>query len=401
MHFFRPVKCLKCGQICIFSHFIKWRSDWVELLWGRQYPPAAWLHAISLLHPSFINMSSPSSSPSLSSSASLQPAPQYPLPLTQSFLYETYRPGALHLTPCTVDQYFELPFGNDDKYELVNGLLWWKGMVTHTHDEARDRNAAEINRRFLDRSYVVVVERSLHVASSSQHASNRSNSTSTSLASDSDCCTIRRPDIAVFEPVRTPNRGDLSPRSQKITFPRNHPPLLVMELTSPSSRNVDLHSKWNEYEKAGVPCYVIVDRAAKKDPSVIVGILANGTYSKSVFRGDDVVTGSLFDELRFSAQYLLDPPRSLEEIRQSPVKKLKTTIARQARENARKANTIDRQAQRIAELERQMDSQTKREARTSSGSSANSNSPSKPPKQKRLKMKKNWSLAHEAGRRWG
>ena len=85
-------------------------------------------------------------------------------------------------------------------------------MVTHMHDEARDQNAAEINRRFLDRSYVIVVERSLHVGSSSQHASNRSNSTSTSSASDSDCCTIRRPDIAVFEPGSMPNRGDLSPK---------------------------------------------------------------------------------------------------------------------------------------------------------------------------------------------
>ena len=360
-------------------------------------------------------MSSPSSSPSLSSPASLHHAPQYPLPLTQSFLYETYHPGALHLTPCTVDQYFELPFGNDDKYELVNGLLWWKGMVTHTHDEARDRNAAEINRRFVDRGYEIVVERSLHVGAPSEHASNRSNSTSTS-ASGSDYCTIRRPDIAVFEPGRAPNRGDLSPRSKKITFPRNYPPLLAVELTSPSTRNVDLHSKWDEYEEAGVLCYAIIDRAAKKDSSVIVGILTNGKYTKSVFRGDDVVRGSLFDQLGFSAQYLLDPPRSITEIRNSPIKKWKTTnarqastIARQANENARQASTIDllnkekarqastidrqanenaRQARRIAELERQRDSKTKREARRSSGSSANSNSPSKPPKHKRPKMGK-------------
>ena len=297
-------------------------------------------------------MPSPSSSPSLSSPSSLHHAPQYPLPLTQSFLYETYHPGELHLTPCTVDQYFELPCGNDDKYELVNGLLWWKGIATHSHDEARDRTAAEINRKFIERSYEIVVERTLHIGAPSEHASSRSNTTSTSSTPGSDSCTIRRPDIAVFEPGRAPNRGDLSPRSKKITFPRNYPPLLAVELTSPSTRNVDLHSKWDESEEAGVLCYAIVDRAAKKDPSVIVGILTNGKYTKSVFRGDDVVRGSLFDQLGFSAQYLLDPPRSLTEIRNSPIKKFKTTIARQESTIDRQASTIDRQAQRIAELER-------------------------------------------------
>ena len=47
------------------------------------------------------------------------------------------------------------------------------------------------------------------------------------------------------------------------TFPMrswNGHPLLVMEVTSPSTRKGDLNEKVTEYHKAGVPYYVIVDR---------------------------------------------------------------------------------------------------------------------------------------------
>ena len=40
----------------------------------------------------------------------------------------------------------------------------------------------------------------------------------------------------------------------------NCEPLLVVEVTSPSTRKGDLHEKVKEYHKAGVPFYVIVDR---------------------------------------------------------------------------------------------------------------------------------------------
>jgi colicin import membrane protein len=42
-------------------------------------------------------------------------------------------------------------------------------------------------------------------------------------------------------------------------------PSLIIEITSPGTRNVDLISKVNEYAEAGVPYYVIVDTVRRKD----------------------------------------------------------------------------------------------------------------------------------------
>lgn len=36
-----------------------------------------------------------------------------------------HRPGALHLAPCTLQEYLELGYDNEDRYELVEGVLVW------------------------------------------------------------------------------------------------------------------------------------------------------------------------------------------------------------------------------------------------------------------------------------
>jgi hypothetical protein len=64
------------------------------------------------------------------------------------------------------------------------------------------------------------------------------------------------PDVSVFDGVR---RSWDSSRGTFVVREMNVRPLLVIEVTSPSTRNVDLNQKVVEYFQAGVPFYLIVD----------------------------------------------------------------------------------------------------------------------------------------------
>src|SRR5205823_1734881 len=69
------------------------------------------------------------------------------------------------------------------------------------------------------------------------------------------------PDIAVFE-----NVGTWDMRMGTFYVARlGARPLLVIEVTSPSTRNADLDEKVVEYFRARVPLYVIVDRRVDGD----------------------------------------------------------------------------------------------------------------------------------------
>jgi colicin import membrane protein len=64
------------------------------------------------------------------------------------------------------------------------------------------------------------------------------------------------PDLAVFEGVR-----EWEPTDGTFTVAdHGAQPVLVIEVTSPSTRNIDLGDKVAEYARAGVPFYAIIDR---------------------------------------------------------------------------------------------------------------------------------------------
>jgi colicin import membrane protein len=69
------------------------------------------------------------------------------------------------------------------------------------------------------------------------------------------------PDLAVFEGVR-----DWNPNDGTFTMvDHGARPLLVVEVTSPSTRENDLEEKVVEYHQAGVPFYAIVDRRMRRN----------------------------------------------------------------------------------------------------------------------------------------
>jgi colicin import membrane protein len=68
------------------------------------------------------------------------------------------------------------------------------------------------------------------------------------------------PDIAVIFNVRERRNWSTFDTAEEGTKPS-----LIIEITSPGTRNVDLISKVEEYAEAGVPYYVIVDTVRRKD----------------------------------------------------------------------------------------------------------------------------------------
>jgi colicin import membrane protein len=70
------------------------------------------------------------------------------------------------------------------------------------------------------------------------------------------------PDVAVFDGLRSTSTGGRGTFYVKDLHAR---PLLVVEVVSPNTRNVDLNEKVREYHRAGVPFYLIVDRSGRDD----------------------------------------------------------------------------------------------------------------------------------------
>ena len=66
------------------------------------------------------------------------------------------------------------------------------------------------------------------------------------------------------------------------------PPLLVVEVLSPSTRRRDVLGKWNVYAEAGVPSYWLVDPV---EPSLSVLTLTDGLYVETArVTGDEPLT---------------------------------------------------------------------------------------------------------------
>lgn len=91
---------------------------------------------------------------------------------------------------------------------------------------------------------------------------------------------------------------------------------MVVEITSlgdKASRSALLLDKWDEFERAGVSEYVVVDRDDPSrdgyDPAVIVGRLVPGKgrarYRESHFRGDELLTCSYFGGSGITAEHVL------------------------------------------------------------------------------------------------
>ena len=112
--------------------------------------------------------------------------------------------------------------------------------------------------------------------------------------------TCRIPDVVVLPREQW---HTLRQREAVITAGQT-PPLLVVEVVSPSTQTTDYRQKRAEYNVLEIPEYWIVDPLEGK---ITILILVEGLYDAQEFCGDEVLQSPTFPELTLTPNEVLDP----------------------------------------------------------------------------------------------
>jgi Uma2 family endonuclease len=82
------------------------------------------------------------------------------------------------------------------------------------------------------------------------------------------------------------------------------PIMLAVEIVSPGAEQIsrDYIEKTVEYQNTGIPEYWIVDPIEQK---ITVGVLNNGSYTKTVFTEDSAIASSTFPGLKVTAKEII------------------------------------------------------------------------------------------------
>jgi len=185
----------------------------------------------------------------------------------------------------TFEEYLEIDYGSNIRYELVDGELVPMSLGTGQH-------TAII--RFLNRKLDGAVE---------------------AISQDWEVIPamvgIRSPRGTRWDTVRIPDVTILAKSQLKAMASREcvidlheNPPILVVETVSESTKSVDYRAKWVEYATLNIPEYWIVDPF---DEIITVCILEEGRYQDTVFREDDLIQSYTFPELQLSATEIFQP----------------------------------------------------------------------------------------------
>jgi Uma2 family endonuclease len=187
----------------------------------------------------------------------------------------------------TLAEYLTYDDGTDTRYELVDGDLTRMSLGTGEHGDIsefiNDEFKAEIKRLGLN-----WVSKDMKIGIQSPRGTRWE--------------TARIPDVVVL-PLEQWN----SLKKRESFIPLNEPPpLLVVEVVSPSTVTVDYRAKHSEYAVLDIPEYWIVDPIDRK---VTVCMLKDGAYSDEVFVGEITIVSPTFPELGLKASDVLNASR--------------------------------------------------------------------------------------------
>lgn len=184
----------------------------------------------------------------------------------------------------TFEQYLSYEDGTDIQYELVDGELVPMSLGTGTHGniiwflgKQFDELIAATGRLWVSRSSVIGVQ------------SPRGRAWDTS----------RIPDITVLPLAQ----WEAMASREAVIRMNEPPPLLVVEVVSPSTRSDDYRSKRGEYGFLKIPEYWIVDPLARK---VTICIVENQFYDATEFSGDEPIQSTVFPELNLNTTQIMN-----------------------------------------------------------------------------------------------
>ncbi len=187
----------------------------------------------------------------------------------------------------TLAEYLLHDDGMDTRYELVDGELSRMSLGTGEHGDIseflNDEFKAEIRRLGLD-----WVAKDMKIGIQSPRGTPWE--------------TARIPDVVV---LALEQWNSLKKRESFIPL-NEPPPLLVVEVVSPSTVTVDYRAKHSEYAVLDIPEYWIVDPIDRK---VTVCVLKDGVYSDDVFVHDMIIVSPTFSELGLKALEVLTASR--------------------------------------------------------------------------------------------
>ena len=184
----------------------------------------------------------------------------------------------------TFKEYLTYDDGTDNRYELINGELVMVPLPTAEHSDINDllydAFRAEISRQ----RQPWIVKRDVGVYTRTDPVTGKDYS--------------RTPDLCVITSLAW---AELKADKTSAAVLRT-PPLLVVEVVSPSSKKTDYERKKSEYKARRVPEYCIVNLRNSK---VSVLLLVDSHYEPTEFRGSASVVSQIFPELTLRAEQVL------------------------------------------------------------------------------------------------
>lgn len=173
--------------------------------------------------------------------------------------------------------------GSDTKYELVDGELVAMSLGTSLHGEAIDPTYQAINAEINRTAQPWIV---------------RQGQIGVRCPRGIGLDTVRIPDVVVMQ---QDNWQALQEREAVIDFDLSAP-LLVIEVISPPTKNIDYRAKRTEYAARDIPEYWIIDPLESK---VSVLINSDGWYDITEFFDSDRLISPTFPELQLTPQIIL------------------------------------------------------------------------------------------------
>jgi Uma2 family endonuclease len=187
----------------------------------------------------------------------------------------------------TFEEYITHHDGTDTRYELVDGDLIPMSLGTGKHGGITEF----LNDQFRDQ----ITQKGLPWTSKQMTVGVRS-------PRGRSWDTSRIPDVTVLPIAQWEAMAD---REAIINF-NEPPPLLVVEVVSPSTKTDDYRSKRSEYGLLEIPEYWIVDPIAQK---VTLCLLDHEFYDSVEFQGNDLIESPTFPALNLTVTQVLGGKR--------------------------------------------------------------------------------------------
>ena len=192
---------------------------------------------------------------------------------------KTTKNAKLRVTFADYLTYFD---GSDTKYELVDGELIAMSLGTGLHGETIDRIYQELN---------------VEISRIAQPWIVRQGQIGVRCPRGIGLDTVRIPDVVVMQ---KDDWQALQEREAVIDFDLSAP-LLVIEVISPSTKNIDYRAKRTEYAARDIPEYWIIDPLEAK---VSVLINSDGWYDVTEFFNTDRIISPTFPEFQLTPKII-------------------------------------------------------------------------------------------------